>query len=583
METQTVAKFFALTDDNTLISFDQSNPGETSAIPVTGLDGVLLGVDVRPANGLIYGVTTANTIYTIDPEDGTATFSSSLDIPFEGGTISGFDFNPAADRLRLVGDNDQNFRINVDTGEVLLDGTLAFVAGDESEGVNPNITGAAYTNSFDGTTTTQLYDIDTLLNDLVLQDPPNDGGLVTVGDLGINFDTLGGFDILSSPMGENSAFAISNSTLYSVDLSTGMATDLGMVGSDASINFQGLAVMADVAPADPVTLSSVLTGDQELPMPTGSDAIGFSDLMLNATGDALEYSLTVSGLDFGLLLGTGPQTPGTDDDVNRIHLHNNVRGEGGPIALGIFDLIAPEFSDQDADDLTVVENADGSVTLSGVWEETDPASIPLSQFVSEIRDAEFGEEISLYWNIHNDGFPGGEIRGQVQAGDLSGNDEIVGTDEGDSLGGGAGNDTVAGGLGDDLIAGGIGNDVLRGDANLRSSGSEGGDDTLLGGAGNDRIGGKAGDDLLRGGPGRDRLWGDEGSDTFVLAAGEGADRILDFEVGTDLIGLADGLTFEDLMLKSSGSNTVIQVGDERLAAVVGVSASMFTEDAFVTV
>jgi hypothetical protein len=38
----------------------------------------------------------------------------------------------------------------------------------------------------------------------------------------------------------------------------------------------------------------------------------------------------------------------------------------------------------------VVENEDGSVTLSGIWEETDPALIPLSTFVDEIRDAEPG-------------------------------------------------------------------------------------------------------------------------------------------------------------------------------------------------
>ena len=241
------SNFVALTDSNTLISFDPSNPGETETVEVEGVEGFLLGIDTRPANGSVYGIDTANNIYTIDPNSGEATYVSTLDMPFEGGTISGFDFNPAADRLRLVGDNDQDFRINVDTGEVTVDGTLSFAEGDFNSGVNPNVTAAAYTNSFDGTDSTQLYDIDTLLNDLVLQDPPNDGTLVTVGDLGVDFDTLGGFDIVSSTNGDNAAFAVSNSTLYTIDLSSGVASSIGEIGMEDGLNLQGftLAMNAD--------------------------------------------------------------------------------------------------------------------------------------------------------------------------------------------------------------------------------------------------------------------------------------------------------------------------------------------------
>lgn len=155
-----------------------------------------------------------------------------------------------------------------------------------------------------------------------------------------------------------------------------------------------------------------------------------------------------------------------------------------------------------------------------------------------------------------------------------------------------GDDTAAGDLGNDTINGGDGDDVLRGDLNARSSGgSVGGDDLINGGAGNDRIGGKAGndqlfgdegddqiwgddgDDLLRGGLGNDTLTGDDfsggqGSDTFVLALGEGTDTIVDFEVGTDFMGLADGLTFADL---SFSGNTIV-AGGETLAIVQGVTA-----------
>ncbi|MGF1494166.1 MAG: spondin domain-containing protein [Microcoleaceae cyanobacterium] len=338
--------------------------------------------------------------------------------------------------------------------------------------------------------------------------------------------------------------------------------------------------------AEPTVLSSVLTGDQEVAGGADDSVLGFSSFSLNEAGDALEYELTFSGLDFGALLGTDPLTPDTGDDVTRIHIHDGDRGENGPVAFGLFDLVAPEADGQDADDLTVVDNGDGSVTLSGIWEETDPALIALSEFVDEIQDAEFGEDIGLYWNVHTNEFPGGAIRGQLQGGDLSGEDEIVGGEESDSIGGGAGDDLVAGGLGDDLISGSIGDDILRGDANVRSSDEAGGNDTLLGGAGNDRIGGKAGDDelfgqagndrlfgdqgddLLNGGLGNDQLFGGEGGDQFVLAAGNDRDSIRDFEVGIDTIVL-DGLTVDQLELEqqANGVRVTLIETDEVLAVV----------------
>ena len=285
------SEFLALTDNNTLISFNPDSPADTEEIAVTGVDGVLLGIDTRPANGLVYGITTANNIYTIDPDSGVATYVSTIDTPFEGGTISGFDFNPVADRLRLVGDNDQDFRINVETGEVTVDGDLAFAEGDVNAGVNPNITAAGYTNAFDGTESTQLYDIDTLLNQLVLQSPPNDGTLVTVGDLGVDFDTLGGFDIVSSPYGENAAFAVSNGIFYSIDLSSGMASILGEIGSEYN-NLQGLATVSTIP-----TVEEILDNSSFVGLTDNNTLISF------ATDNPAETtSVEVTGVD-GFLLG----------------------------------------------------------------------------------------------------------------------------------------------------------------------------------------------------------------------------------------------------------------------------------------
>ncbi|NEO45564.1 MAG: calcium-binding protein, partial [Moorea sp. SIO4A3] len=185
-------------------------------------------------------------------------------------------------------------------------------------------------------------------------------------------------------------------------------------------------------------------------------------------------------------------------------------------------------------------------------------------------------------------------------------DELVGTEADETIIAGAGNDLVAGGLGNDTIFGGNGDDVLRGDFNSRSSDNTlGGDDVIYGGAGSDRIGGKAGndslfgqkgddqiwgdagDDLLRGGLGNDTLFGDngsggDGSDTFILAAGEGTDKIGDFQVGEDFIGLADGLTFGQLSVTQEGNNAVISFGDETLAILNHVQAETLIDNAATT-
>lgn len=259
-----------LTDSNTLISFDPNNPNEARSVGITGIMGNLIFVDTRPGNGMIYGLTDTNNVYTIDPNSGVAQLESTLNIPFEAGFTSGGDFNPNPDRLRLVGSNEQNFRVNVDTGEVTVDTDLDYASGDPNSGQDPNITAAAYTNSFrpspDPTRRTTLYGIDSSLDILVTQgsinfladDPstpvsPNTGQLLTIGSLGIDFGSTGGLDIFSVD-GTNTAFAASDSLLYTIDLATGAATTVGTIGEgNASI----IGLTARSVP-EPSSVSTVL-------------------------------------------------------------------------------------------------------------------------------------------------------------------------------------------------------------------------------------------------------------------------------------------------------------------------------------
>ncbi len=256
-----------LTEDNTLIFFDSDSPSSTTSVRVSGPDltGTLLGIDYRPADGQLYGLGNANNIFTINPDTGAATRVNTLSTPFTAGGFSGVDFNPAADALRLTGTNDQNFRIAAGgTGATLVDGTLAYAAGTANAGVSPTITASAYTNSFPGPPasvaprTTQLYDIDSNLDILALQNPPNDGTLQTVGSLGVDFGPIGGFDIFSPSAGDNTAYAAFGSpsgtlaaSLYTINLTTGAASEMGQIGT--GYNLIGLA-------AEPVPEPSAVLG-----------------------------------------------------------------------------------------------------------------------------------------------------------------------------------------------------------------------------------------------------------------------------------------------------------------------------------
>ncbi|MDZ8263852.1 DUF4394 domain-containing protein [Nostoc sp. ChiQUE01b] len=232
-------RFIGLTSNNTLVNIDPS--GFAKAIQVKGIDGNLQGIDFRPANGVLYGVTDTDNIYTINFRTGQATLVSKLSSSFNGGFQSGFDFNPVPDRLRIVGSNDQNFRTNVDTGAVIVDKTLAYATDDVNATADPNITAVGYTNSVAGATSTQLFGIDYDLDVLVLQNPPNDGTLRTIGKLGVNFAPISGFDIFTNAQGKNTGYALSGSVLYTINLSTGVATQIANVPKG---NFIGLAVIS---------------------------------------------------------------------------------------------------------------------------------------------------------------------------------------------------------------------------------------------------------------------------------------------------------------------------------------------------
>ncbi|NER07798.1 MAG: calcium-binding protein [Okeania sp. SIO3C4] len=171
-------------------------------------------------------------------------------------------------------------------------------------------------------------------------------------------------------------------------------------------------------------------------------------------------------------------------------------------------------------------------------------------------------------------------------------DRLRGEDGTNGISGSAGDDTLFGGSQLDILAGEEGDDVLRGgDGDDRLKGGDG-NDRLLGGGNRDNLEGGSGDDLLRGGLGRDILRGDEGrdvliggraSDVFILQSDLGSDRIKDFTVGQDKLGLVDTFGVSDLSIRQVGDNTAIFNGTNRLAILVGVDADSITTNDFTQV
>jgi hypothetical protein len=223
----------ALSGDNTLTMIDTATMKAGATMKVTGITGKIAGIDVRPADGMLYALAADGTIYTVD-KAGKATMKSRMDTVLDAKAMATVDFNPAADRLRVIGSDGTNLRVNVEDGKTTVDGKLKFAETDANKGA-PMILAGAYTNSVKGTKETALYDIDATTGTLLKQAPPNDGVLGAVGKLGVTSKAIA-FDIETDASGGNTGWLLADGALHKVDLATGKASMVGKVtGLSASV------------------------------------------------------------------------------------------------------------------------------------------------------------------------------------------------------------------------------------------------------------------------------------------------------------------------------------------------------------
>ncbi|MFN8705017.1 MAG: DUF4394 domain-containing protein, partial [Rhodospirillales bacterium] len=193
----------------------------------------LLGIDLRPADLKLYGLDAAGGIYRIDARTGMTERVSTLSVPLEIAESAVVDFNPQANRLRVIGPSGQSLRVNVETGETAVDGRIAYAEGDANAGKLPLVTAAAYLNSVAGTTQTQLFDFDSGHGFYAIQDPPNAGTLNSIAPLGLPAESrIDAADIhTDKSMMVYKSFAVVANRLFSFAVASGRMTDIGPIAA----------------------------------------------------------------------------------------------------------------------------------------------------------------------------------------------------------------------------------------------------------------------------------------------------------------------------------------------------------------
>jgi Ca2+-binding RTX toxin-like protein len=515
-------RLFGLTAAPQIVIFDSATPGTSTTRAIVGLGAgeSVVGIDSRPHGGEVYVLTwEAGTgrLYTVDPTTGGASFQATLaaEVGDDNAYTTlanqayGIDFNPAVDRLRLIGAaGDENMRVNPVTGRVITDATINPGPGAPA---NSNIPGAAYLNNVPGTATTTLYAYDFQNNDLDIINPPNNGTVNVVGDSLVTAtasNTLSAFDI--APGG--TAYATHNTAggqrFYRVNLATGAHTDVAatpgaFIGLTASTaNLVGVtsatAIVSEAAanatvtiartnPRDALTVDWTTGGGTAtagLDYTTSGGPLTFAEGEVSKTvqipllGDAaddesetFEVTVTASATIDGTVIAPKQTVTIADDDV--------------PEPVVPPPPPPPPAPDRDADgrpdstdNCPSVANVDqGDVDGDGLGTVCDPSE-PKALAAGKCANRQAG---------------------------TAKDDALLGTPMGDRLTGAGGVDSLFGGAGDDCLDGGAGNDWI--------SGGDGADD-LKGGIGNDTIYGGAGNDKIDGGKGVNAVSAGAGNDTI---------------------------------------------------------------------
>lgn len=252
----------ALLSNNRLIKFNVAHPDSIiSRVSLQGFkqqDERIVGIDYRVAYGVLYAVSNTGQVYTVNTDSGQVTpiGEPSQQVVLEG-ALYGVDFNPAADRIRVVTDASVNSRMHPETGlyvdnnpdlvGVQLDASLQYSLGDVSHGVAPHLVAAAYTYNAQNSKLTTNFAIDAVQGALVTQGTretdkeqvsPNTGRLYTVGKLATGPVADAHFDIADVTNAAYVALSVQENqpyTLYKINLDNAQLMKIGEIASGQPI------------------------------------------------------------------------------------------------------------------------------------------------------------------------------------------------------------------------------------------------------------------------------------------------------------------------------------------------------------
>lgn len=253
---------YTIGSDNSFYSFDSAAPGTVSQVGASGAAAGYVDVDIYGANGALYAISGSGAGAQINRTTGASSGGWTPNTNPITGLVTTFDFNPVADRVRVISNGGaSNYRLQPDfasapqtvtnPGAVTVDGGFSFTSSSAVARPGVNVFGAAYTNPGNNPASTILY---TISSDGFLNSHTTPAGTfgngVAVSPFGLGFTPTGsGFDIDLTNTGYALANAGGITNLYSIDLSTGIGTFLGAVGTTPGLTFNGLAVVPEPSTA----------------------------------------------------------------------------------------------------------------------------------------------------------------------------------------------------------------------------------------------------------------------------------------------------------------------------------------------
>ncbi|WP_240792006.1 DUF4394 domain-containing protein [Rhodoferax bucti] len=234
-----------LTEKLELLTIQSNQPTKVlQRVRLTGLAAgdMLVGIDYRIAKGMLYALGRSGRLYTVDTASGALKPVGNPAVALQGDAV-GVDFNPVADRVRVITSSGQNVRLHPDTGALAAtDPAPAYAPTDKRAGTKPEVVAVAYTyNKRDDKLTTN-FAIDRNGGYLVTMGSAegvqpvvsfNTGQLFTVGALGVADMTDASMDIADLSGAAYAAVRLKShatTRLYAVDLQTGKGRFIGTMG-----------------------------------------------------------------------------------------------------------------------------------------------------------------------------------------------------------------------------------------------------------------------------------------------------------------------------------------------------------------